>query len=61
MNKVGMLIDCSHCGDRTTLDVIEASEQSDRPLPHRGPGTLADSNRLAPDEVLAACAAKRRT
>ena len=25
MNKLGMLIDCSHCGDQTTLDVIEAS------------------------------------
>ena len=25
MNKVGMLIDTAHCGDRTTLDVIEAS------------------------------------
>ncbi|MFC1661308.1 dipeptidase, partial [Gemmatimonadota bacterium] len=27
MNKVGMLIDCSHCGDQTTLDTIEASEK----------------------------------
>ena len=57
MNKVGMLIDCSHCGDQTTLDTIEAS---DAPilLSHIGARALWDSNRLAPDEVLVACAAK---
>ncbi len=57
MNKLGMLIDCSHCGDQTTLDVIEVS---DRPivLSHIGARALWDSNRLAPDEVLVACAAK---
>ena len=57
MNKVGMLIDCSHCGDRTTLDVIELSEQPIT-LSHIGARALWDSNRLAPDEVLEACAAK---
>lgn len=57
MNKVGMLIDCSHCGDQTTLDTIEVSE---RPmvLSHIGARALWESNRLAPDEVLEACAAK---
>ena len=25
MNKLGMLIDAAHCGDQTTLDIIEAS------------------------------------
>lgn len=57
MNRVGMLIDCSHCGDQTTLDTIEAS---DRPivLSHIGARALWDSNRLAPDAVLEACAAK---
>jgi membrane dipeptidase len=57
MNKVGMLIDCSHCGDQTTLDTIEVSE---RPivLSHIGARALWDSNRLAPDEVLEACAAR---
>jgi membrane dipeptidase len=56
MNKVGMLIDCSHCGDRTTLDTIEASE---RPivLSHIGARALWDSGRMAPDAVLEACAA----
>ncbi|MGD2069172.1 MAG: membrane dipeptidase [Gemmatimonadota bacterium] len=56
MNKVGLLIDCSHCGDRTTLDTFEVSE---RPvvLSHIGARALWDSNRLAPDDVLEACAA----
>jgi len=57
MNKVGMLIDCSHCGDQTTLDTIEVS---DKPivLSHIGARTLWESNRLAPDNVLVACAEK---
>ena len=57
MNKVGMLIDCSHCGDQTTLDTIEWSEQPII-LSHIGARALWDSNRLAPDDVLTACAAK---
>jgi membrane dipeptidase len=57
MNQVGMLIDCSHCGDTTTLGVIDAS---DAPiiLSHIGARALWDSNRLAPDSVLEACAKK---
>ena len=57
MNKVGMLIDCSHAGDQTTLDTIE---RSTKPivLSHIGARALWDSNRLAPDEVLRACADK---
>ncbi len=57
MNKVGMLIDCSHCGDLTTLDTIEVSEKPII-LSHIGARALWDSNRLAPDEVLVACAEK---
>jgi membrane dipeptidase len=57
MNKVGMLIDCSHCGDRTTLDVIAASSEPII-LSHIGARSLWDSNRLAPDDVLRACAEK---
>lgn len=57
MNKVGMLIDCSHAGDRTTLDTIEASGKP-IVLSHIGARALWDSNRLAPDGVLAACADK---
>ncbi|NNM33548.1 MAG: diguanylate cyclase [Gemmatimonadetes bacterium] len=55
MNKLGMLIDCSHCGDRTTLDTIEVSE-APVVLSHIGARALWDSIRLAPDEVLEACA-----
>jgi membrane dipeptidase len=57
MNKVGMLIDCSHCGDRTTLDTIRVSEKP-IVLSHIGARALWDSNRLAPDEILVACAEK---
>lgn len=56
MNRVGMLIDCSHAGDRTTLDTVEVSE-APVVLTHIGARSLWDSNRLAPDEVLEAIAA----
>ena len=57
MNKLGMLIDCSHASDQTTLDTVDAS---DAPivLSHIGARALWDSRRLAPDEVLEAVAAK---
>lgn len=57
MNRVGMLIDCSHCGDQTTLDTIQWSEKP-IVLSHIGARALWDSNRLAPDHVLSACAEK---
>jgi membrane dipeptidase len=57
MNNVGMLIDCSHTGDRTALDTIEVSSKP-IVLSHIGARALWDSNRLAPDELLEACAAK---
>ncbi|HSW30349.1 MAG TPA: membrane dipeptidase [Longimicrobiales bacterium] len=57
MNKVGMLVDCSHCGDQTTLDTIACSEKPIL-LSHIGARSLWDTNRMAPDEVLVACAAK---
>ncbi len=57
MNRVGMLIDCSHCGDQTTRDTIAWSEHP-IVLSHIGARTLWHSNRLAPDDVLVACAEK---
>ncbi len=57
MNKVGLLIDCSHCGDQTTLDTVERSEKP-IVLSHIGARALWDSKRLAPDDVLEAVAAK---
>lgn len=57
MNKVGMLIDCSHTGDQTARDVIEASSKP-VVISHIGARALWDSKRLAPDDVLVACADK---
>ena len=57
MNKVGLLIDCSHCGDQTTLDTVEWSEKP-IVLSHIGARALWESKRLAPDDVLEAVAAK---
>jgi membrane dipeptidase len=57
MNKLGMTIDTSHCGDKTAADSIEAS---DKPtfITHVGARALWNSNRLKPDWVLKACAEK---
>lgn len=57
MNKVGMAIDCSHVGDQTTLDVIEASKHPIF-MSHCGARSLWNSRRLKPDNVIKACAAK---
>lgn len=57
MNKLGMTIDVSHCGDTTALDTIEASEKPVF-ITHAGARALWDINRLFPDEVLKACAEK---
>ena len=57
MNKVGLLIDASHCGDQTTLDTVQYSEKP-IVLSHIGARALWDSNRLAHDDVLEAVAAK---
>jgi membrane dipeptidase len=57
MNQVGMLIDCSHCGDQTTLDVIEASRKP-IVLSHIGARALWNTSRMAPDDVLKACGDK---
>lgn len=55
MNKVGMLVDCSHAGDQTTLDTVQVSQKPVM-LTHIGARSLWDTNRLAPDEVLEAIA-----
>lgn len=57
MNQVGMLIDCSHAGSKTTLDTVAASTKPIA-LTHIGARALWESNRLAPDEVLKAVAGK---
>jgi len=57
MNRLGMLIDISHCNDRTSLDVIECSEDPVL-ITHAGARTLWDTPRMKSDEVLQACASK---
>lgn len=51
MNRVGMLIDLSHVGNKTSLDAIEASS---RPvsITHANPLWFADTPRNKPDEVI---------
>ncbi|MFD0678263.1 MULTISPECIES: dipeptidase [unclassified Paenibacillus] len=57
MNKLGMAIDVSHSNDQTSLDTIEVS---DKPIfiTHAGARALWNTNRLKPDDVIKACAAK---
>jgi membrane dipeptidase len=55
MNKLGMTIDVSHCGDKTATDTIEASKKPVM-ITHAGARALWDINRLFPDSVLKACA-----
>ena len=56
MNRIGMTIDTAHCGDRTAIDVAEASE---RPvlMSHVGARTLWDTNRMKSDDAIKAVAA----
>jgi membrane dipeptidase len=51
MNRVGILIDCSHVGDRTTREAIDASA---RPIAitHANPRWFCDSPRNKPDHVI---------
>jgi membrane dipeptidase len=57
MNQLGMTIDTSHCGDRTALEAIEASEKPTF-ITHVGARALWNTNRMKPDYVLKACAEK---
>ena len=55
MNQLGILIDTSHCGQKTSADVIEASEKPTM-LTHVGARALWNSSRLFTDPVMKACA-----
>jgi membrane dipeptidase len=57
MNKVGMLIDVSHCGDRTTLDAIAISPKPIA-ITHSNCRALVDHPRVKTDEAIKALAAK---
>ncbi len=53
MNRVGMIIDMSHSGERSTLDAIEISQ---RPIviSHANPNSFHDAKRNKSDKVLKA-------
>lgn len=57
MNKVGMLIDVSHCGPKTAYDTALFSQ---KPIvaSHVGARALWDSKRLFPDDLIKAIAEK---
>ncbi|MEU6999990.1 membrane dipeptidase [Nonomuraea sp. NPDC046570] len=55
MNKLGMAIDISHSGDRTSLEVIEHSSVPVF-ITHAGARAVWPTNRMKPDEVIKACA-----
>lgn len=55
MNQIGMVIDLSHTGERTSLAAIEASAQPTL-ISHTGARRLWDISRLKSDDVLRACA-----
>lgn len=53
MNRVGMLVDLSHVGNRTSLEAIDASAQPVA-VTHSNPTWFVDSPRNKPDEVIKA-------
>ena len=57
MNKIGMLIDVSHCGPKTALDAVNHSQ---KPIiaSHVGARALWDSKRLFHDDLIKAIAEK---
>ena len=57
MNGAGMLVDVSHCGDRTTLDAIELSGKPVA-ITHSNCRALNDHPRLKTDEAIRRMAAK---
>jgi membrane dipeptidase len=57
MNKVGMLVDVSHSGDRTTLDAIAISKKPIA-ITHSNCRALINHPRVKTDEAIKAMAAK---
>ena len=56
MNALGILVDCSHCGYRTTMEVMERS-RAPVIFSHSNPRALRDHERNIRDEQALACAA----
>lgn len=57
MNRLGMLIDLSHCGDTTTMDAIRESEDPVA-FTHANVRALCSSPRNKSDEQIVALAGK---
>jgi membrane dipeptidase len=57
MNETGMLVDVSHCGDKTTLDAIEISK-GPIAITHSNCRALNNHPRLKTDEAIRKLAAK---
>lgn len=57
MERVGMVLCCSHTGERTTLDAI-AHARNPVIFSHSNPATLWEHPRNVRDRVIEACAAK---
>jgi membrane dipeptidase len=55
MNRVGMFVDCSHTGYRTTMEAMEASAQPCI-FSHSNPRALHDHPRNITDDQIKACA-----
>ena len=56
MNRVGMIVDCSHAGYRTTMDIMQAS-QKPVVFSHSNPAAVWRHQRNIDDEQIRACAA----
>ncbi len=56
MGRVGMVVCCSHTGERTAMEAMEAA-RAPVILSHSNPRALRDHPRNASDDVLRACAA----
>lgn len=57
MNHVGILVDVSHCGDKTVMDAIEYSKKPIA-ITHANPRALVNRQRNKTDEMIIACAEK---
>lgn len=55
-NRVGLLLDCTHTGRRSTLDIMARSSQP-VVFSHSNPRALVDNPRNIDDEQIRACAA----
>ena len=58
MNRAGMVVDVSHCGDRTTLDAFEVSKKPVL-ITHSNCRALSGHVRCKSDEAIRKCAAQQ--